>query len=271
MAPKPKPVQMAPKLEAAKPAVPKFSAEELLERDRWDRIIDMVQRGRLDAALTFFDKQAAEGRPTEQWTGLLPSWVRDNGHNQTLLHVASANDQADVARWLLESARADPTLTVPVDDTAASAPYSRTAYEVSASRAVRNAFRRCYADHPEWYSWTEKAKVPSPLTEEMEGQQAAKGKDRKTNLKAKMREKAAEREAERAAEEDRLKQQAAQDAQRKEEERRAVPDTRPQRLGGGAPQKVLEQTELRGLTAEARMRLERERRARAAEARMQGR
>lgn len=285
MAPKPAPAVAKPEQPKA-PEVPKLSKEEVLDRDRWERVVDMVRRGRLDALKAFVEKQSttSEGEKKE-WTGRLPLWMAEEHRGlPTLLHVAASSDQPDVVRWLLEEQRVDPTSTSASASSDGqngqaeppSAPAAqRTAYECAASRNVRNVFRRSYADHPDWCDWHTAAKVPSPLTEEMESTQAEKGKTaHKVNLKQKMRERAAERERE--AEVEAEKQRAVAE---EEEKRRAAAatgqassgGTGPQRLGGAAPRAVIEQTQLKGLSEQAKMRIERERRAKAAEARMAAR
>lgn len=260
MMPKPAPL---PKPDQPKvPQAPRLSKEELLERDRWERVVDMARRGRLDALRGFIEKQSAEGSASQDWSGLLPDWMEEQRTSPTLLHIAASSDQPEVVRWLLEDRRADPTL-------ASSSPPMRTAYECSASRAVRNIFRRLYADHPDWWEWQTAARVPSQLTEGMEAQQAdSKKTAHKVGLKQKMKERAAEREAERVmeAEKQRLAEEAEQT--RKAAERAAAPNIGAQRLGGAAPRAVMEQTQLKGLSEQAKMRIERERRAKAAEARM---
>ena len=265
MAPKKEPAQQ-PKPEPKAPEVPKLSKEELLERDRWERVVDMARRGRLDALKSFVEKQSADTSDSRKWVGALPTWMEESRASPTLLHVVASSDQPDVVRWLIEDQRVDPTLAAWSDEQGGLP--KRTAYECASSRGVRNVFRRSYADHPEWWDWQGAARVPSQLTEEMETQQSDKKTAHKVNLKQKMKERAAEREAEKAAEAER--ERLAEDAERKrkEAERANMPTSGPQRLGGAAPRAVLEQTQLKGLTEQAKMRIERERRAKAAEARM---
>ena len=267
MTPKKEPVRQ-PKPEQPKaPEAPKFTKEELIERDRWERVLDMAKRGRLDALKSFIEKQATDTAESHKWTGQIPTWTEESRASPTLLHIAASNDQPDVVRWLLEEQRADPTLSASSE---MNVPPARTAYECASSRSVRNVFRRSYADHPDWWDWQGAARVPSQLTEEMEAQQSDKKTAHKTNLKQKMKERAAEREAEKAAEAE--KARLAEEAERKtkEAERASTPTSGPQRLGGAAPRAVIEQTQLKGLTEQAKMRIERERRAKAAEARMAG-
>lgn len=276
MAPK-KPPPVKPKVEQPKaPEVPKLSKEELLDRDRWERVVDMARKGRVEALKNFIDKQMTEEQATKvDWLGRLPSWMQESKASPTLLHVAASNDQPDMVRWLLVDRRTNPTLAFSMTGEQSSDGNGtlppRTAYECASSKGVRNVFRRVYADHPDWYDWQNDARVPSQLTEEMEAAQNAKENERKNKLKDKLREKAAAREKVQKEEMERAKLEAEQEARRREEERRMSTSTAPRRLGGAAPRAVLEQTQLKGLSEEAKMRIERERRARAAEARLQGR
>ena len=269
---KPKPQAAPPKVDT-KPAVPQLSPEEIAERDRWERATDMVQKGRLEALRSFVAKQASIGDNTI-YSGLIPAFSPHSPQHLSMLHLAASSDQADVVRWLLEDCKGDPTLTASSSEEAVDVAPSlrRTPYEVCSSRSVRNVFRRCFADHPDWWDWKGKARVPSPLTEEAETAQNAQEADRQNTFKAKLREKAAAREAEAAAEAAREKERAEAEARRQADIKRATPNTKPQKLGAGsAPQKVLDGAQMAGMSADARARLERERRARAAEARLQGR
>ena len=257
-----------PQVIAPKPEVPKLSKEELLFRDRWDRVLDMVKKDKVEAFQGFLEKQSAESQEADTWTGRLPLWTPEHSSLPTLLHYAANNDSPEVVRFLLAERRVDPTLRI-FDETASqdsSLPVPRTAYECAASRSVRDVFRKVYADHPDWWKWEEDAKVPSMLTEEMASAQGTKKAERKNKLKDKLRERAAEREQERAIEEAKRKQEEQEEARRAEEKRRATPQSGPQRLGGGMRPPA---AALAGLTEEAKRRIERERRLRAAETRAQ--
>lgn len=247
-----------------------MSKEEVLLRDRWERVLDMVKRDKVDALQGFLDKQAAEVPDSPDWTGTLPDWIPERRSLPTLLHFAAGSDSPEVVRLLLER-RIDPTIKIVEDSNAdhvSTAP-PRTAYECAASRGVRDAFRRAYAEHPDWWKWEEEAKVPSMLTEDMAAAQGAKKAERKNKLKDKLRERAAEREQERAIEEAKRQHEEAEEARRAEEKRRATPVSGPQRLGGGSAHQRPPPAALSGLSEEAKRRIERERRLRAAEARAQ--
>jgi hypothetical protein len=232
--------------------------------------------------------------------GRLPEWLWEEegkGKESTLLMVATVASQEEIVRWLLEEKRVDPTVPVPSpsffrptfpsstmtatdplsadtpspeDDRFSSSsstklPPFRTAYDLSPSRPIRSLFRRLAYEHPTWHDWVSQspggARVPSGLSAEMEEEQGAKKMERRKGLKEKMKEREKKREDEEAA-----KAAAAPPPSppapvvKKEEPVRKGP----QRLGGGGPGGDMPG----GLTPEMRQRIERERRARAAEARM---
>jgi hypothetical protein len=234
------------------PAPPKLTKEEEASRDRWERVVDMARRGRVDALASFLERYTDEA-----YDGALPDWLADH-RTPTLLHVAAAADQADLVRYLLVDRRVDPTAR-------ATGETGRPAYDVAAGKATRTVFRRCMADDPARCDWLGAAHVPSPLTAEQEAKDRAREEVRRA---------AREREEARAVEveAERLESERTANAAREREKLAKVEAARaakggPQRLGGaGPPIKVANA----GLTDEQRMRAERERRARAAEARSRG-
>jgi hypothetical protein len=207
------------------PAAPKLSTEEEALLDRQRRLAEMIRKGRLDALKPFVEKYRTE-------------------INSESLGLAASSDQEDVLRYLLEEVRLDPT--IPIEG-------SRRAYDLSATKGIRNVFRRTAYNHPDWYDWQE-ARVPSGLSEEMEAEQDRKKNERRKGLKEKMK----EREKARAEALPEKEDEPAPVAP-------AAPVSRdgPQKLGG----KIGGEGNLSGMTPEMRMRVERERRARAAEAR----
>ncbi|KAF9425439.1 hypothetical protein BGZ94_007526 [Podila epigama] len=109
----------------------------------------------------------------------------------TLLHLASHHGQASVVQVLLEKHDADPTVTsfgwlqrssaihcsnegetatTTTTNTAivAALVSTLTAYEVARDKETRNVFRRAMAQMPDRWEWRLHARVPSPLTPEME-------------------------------------------------------------------------------------------------------
>ncbi|KAM6268883.1 tRNA endonuclease ANKZF1 [Porphyrio hochstetteri] len=90
----------------------------------------------------------------------------------TLLHVAARAGKAEAVCLLLEVG-ADPALRDGQE---------RTPYCVSADRPTRNAFRKFMVDHPDKYDYA-RAKVPSPLTQEMEAKKLEKKRAQKAQRK----------------------------------------------------------------------------------------
>ncbi|PWN27457.1 hypothetical protein BDZ90DRAFT_232427 [Jaminaea rosea] len=281
-----------------------MSGEEKKKRERVERLVDMVRRGRIQPLANLWEKHGAElleGGVQADINAPLPAWWRaseltpskDGVASQkaqlvpsTLLQLAAEAGQADVIQWLLVEKRADPTIGIPpppaeqaaVPDSAEAPQYwsHRTAYDLlpSSSRPARNVFRRLFAQQPDWYDWAGTgvggARVESALTEEMEGNQNRRRQN--------MREKA------------RARQEAAE--AKKEKNAAAAPSPQPEpvipapapvassttknRLGGPGPAggstapRALQQhvDKMEGVSPEMRMRIEREKRARAAEERM---
>lgn len=305
--PVPKPATPQPKAPAPKPAVIKLTREEELERDRWTRCVDMVRKGKIEPLAAFLDKYGPEleqAQASAVW-GTLPSWMDESKTTPTLLHVASSADQPEMVRWLLVEKRADPTLRPGPelgsstnvaradgalnDSTAQSAITTAdrlqvataprlplTPYELAPSRATRNVFRLLTTEHPNWWDWTGTgiggARVPSGLDVEKEGEREQKGRERRAMLRDKLKERDKERaEKERVEKEREEQERRDKEARELEELRRrggtGVTASGPKRLGGGPPAAMLKQQQA-GLTEQQKMRIEREQRARAAEARL---
>ncbi|KAL8278610.1 hypothetical protein RQP46_008902 [Phenoliferia psychrophenolica] len=300
------PTPPPPKLSLApKPFVPKLSKAEELDRDRWTRLVDMVRKGKTDAVAAFLDKYGPElEQPGGTW-GALPEWMDESRTAPTLLHVASAADQPEVVRWLLVEKRADPTLEASVIAHRAPPPppplalsegpllaitssstsppppptptRSMTPYELAPSRATRNVFRLLTTSNPDWWDWTGTGpagcRVPSGLTEDQEESREQKTRDRRGKMREKLKEREGVREERERAEKEEQERIEKAEKERIEEELRRKGGSRiekkgPQRLGGGPPRAIVnrEMNEA-GLTDEQRMRVQREQRARAAEAR----
>ncbi|NXF11611.1 ANKZ1 protein, partial [Smithornis capensis] len=114
----------------------------------------------------------------------------------SLLHVAARAGRAEAVCLLLE-AGADPAL---------SDRQERTPYCVSADRLTRNAFRKFMVDHPDKYDYS-RAKVPGPLTQEMEAKKLEKKRAQKAQRK--QREQAQREERQRWEQEQEEKQRFA--------------------------------------------------------------
>ncbi|KAL8755461.1 MAG: hypothetical protein Q9184_004794 [Pyrenodesmia sp. 2 TL-2023] len=176
-----------------------------------------------------------------------PPTTQPHHHAPTALHLAASLNTHAIVLTLLTKAGADPTLPNGL---------GKTAFELAGDRATRDAFRVARKElGEERWRW-EDARVPAGISrEEMERRGE---REREESEKA-------EKER-RRGEEERLRREAAQ----KEGTGRDVG----KRSGGralGAVEKTgaeRREEEGRGLSDEAKMRLERERRARAAEERM---
>lgn len=228
-----KPAAPAP---APVPAAPKLSPEEEAKLDRQRRLADMIKKGRLDALRSFVEKYRSEITPAA-------------------LGQAAADGQEDIVRYLLTDGKLDPA--APIDG-------NKRAYDMAQTKGVRNVFRRVAYDNPTMWDW-QGAHVPSGLSEEAAAEQGAKKAERRRGLRDKMREKEKARAEAAAEEEEREKAEAA--AQAAAQPKGAfgglgLPSAGPQKLGGRGAEGGLA-----GLSPEMRMQIERERRARAAEAR----
>ncbi|KAH9034673.1 hypothetical protein EDB84DRAFT_1486530 [Lactarius hengduanensis] len=270
--PKPKPKIQAPVPTplVTKAKEPKLSKEEELLREKWARLLDMVLHGRLDALKDFWER---EGEGLGGIDTRIPSWVEEKV--STLLQYAAQCGQEEVTRWLLDEAHADPTIAVPSEasvtgqDTSNDSPESinvarvatRTAYDIASSRIVRDVFRRSAGTHPEWWDWFGAGRVPSILSQEMEEEREEKKKVRRKGLKDKIKEREIKEKEERA---NRLEEVVDADVPVTEPHTRSEPHNAPRRLGGSAGSADA----VAGLTPEMRAKVERERRARAAEARL---
>lgn len=270
--PKPKPIPAPPQEPVkVKDLPPKLTPEEERLREKWSRLIDLISRGKVDPLKSFWTRE----EPTFGGIDVrIPDWAEGKGG--TLLQLAAQAGQEEATRWLLEEAHADPTVDVPIDhiqiippngeqsddeDQRSPAGSRRTAYDIASTRAVRNVFRRSAALYPDRWDWLggeTGARVPSVLTKEMEEGRDEKKKVRRKGLKDKIKEREAKENA---------RGVSRSPSPAPEPPRQAVRETAsagPRKLGGasGSTEGVT------GLTPDMRARIERERRARAAEARM---
>ncbi len=264
--PKPKPIPVVKEPLPDKPKAPVLTKEEELLRDKWGRLLEMVSKGRLEPLKAFWER---EGVGLGGVNTAIPEWAGER--HKTLLQVAARAGQADTVQWLLNEAGADPTIEVgDVDDEdddhsdASDAPAAlskgsrRTAYDLARTRAVRDVFRRCAGEHPERWDWLGAGHVPSVLSKQMEEERDEKKKQRRKGLKERVK----EREAKEKGQSRSVSPEVLPQPVVKVEDRQPVGG--PRRLGGssGAVEGVA------GLTPEMRAKVERERRARAAEARL---
>ncbi|KAH4403564.1 hypothetical protein HBI56_175050 [Parastagonospora nodorum] len=240
------PAETAPTPAPVKPKAQKPSKEEEEATLHTSQIIPLIKRSKVPALLNYLKSNNVP--PTFNF---LPV----NHHTPTPLHLAASLNSAPIVLALLTKGGADPTI---MNDDA------RTPFTVAGDRATRDAFRVARHELGESVWQWDQAGVPSALSR-------ADAEKRDTQEKT---EKAAESKAEserRKAETERVRKEGeAEEARRRE-----------QRLGKGKALGVLpvktgaelREEEARGLTPEARAKIERERRARAAEERfkrMQG-
>jgi hypothetical protein len=216
-----------------------------------EKLLMLVKQNKTAVTLAYLEKNM--NLPV---AGLLPAdelaeTNEDLYHYPTLLHmVASMGGAADLIKQLLINWDADPTIVSEA---------GKTAYEVCKDKESRNAFRRCMCDYPDKWAWLEQGRVPSPLTEKQEQDQLAKDKKKQ----------AKEQEKKRLIELERQKLEAAREAKQEQAQFEKMNATRAKNnllpivkpLGGDSAINTA------NMTPEARMRLEREKRARAAEER----
>lgn len=283
--PKPVPISTSqPPSQPAAPPKPKLTKEEEVLKDKWLRALDMISKDRLEALKSFWEREADTLGGVN---ALIPEYATvDAGGGMrragTLLQAAAIVGSESIVRWSLEEKDADPTIPIPSssheDDKDAGAEGKeeedegekvplkpgarRVAYDLAKTKAVRDIFRRCAATYPDKWDWLGAARVPSGLSKEMEEEREEKKKVRRKGLKEKVKEREREAAAKRAA------VGVAEPEPEPEPVHAPAPKQEnlagPRRLGGaaGATEGVA------GLTPEMRARVERERRARAAEARL---
>jgi hypothetical protein len=231
-----KPVKSAPQ-----PKAPKLSEEEEAAMLHTSQIQALIRRSKAPALLSYISNNAIP--PSFRF---FPADAPQNHHAPTPLHLAANSDSPALVVSLITKAKLDPTMK---NDE------GKTPFDLAGARATRDAFRvaRHELGESAW-DW-EAAHVPSPVSQAEVSQRQAKE-----------REEAAKEEASRRKTEiERMKAEEAANAAAVEKRKNA----------GGKKLSSLDKTptekredEMRGMTPEMRMRLERERRARAAEERI---
>ncbi|KAJ5322763.1 hypothetical protein N7452_011052 [Penicillium brevicompactum] len=227
------------------PQKPKLSKEEEAALLHTSQLQALIRRSKVPALMSYISNNSIP--PTFLFT---PTDSPQNFRCPTPLHLAANLNAPAVVTALLTKADADPTSLNNE---------GRTPFELSGDRPTRDAFRvaRHTLGEAKW-DW-ETAKVPSAVSKADADSRAEK--ERKAANE--------EESSRRQADLDRLKQEEAEKAAR----------SKTTKTGGrtvGAVEKSgaeKREEETRGMTPEMRMRLERERRARAAEERfkkMQG-
>lgn len=222
-----------------KPAPPKLTEEEETAIFHTTQLQAMVRRSKLPALLSYVATNNLGANFRFQ-----PADTQQNHHAPTPLHLAASQNSAPLVSGLLTRAGADPTIVNGE---------GKTPFDLAGDRATRDAFRVARAELGEAaWDW-DAARVPAALTRE----EAEKRAERER------KEKEGKEEQRRKAEEERLKQEGPKVAVQGKGKTGGI-------LSAGPPKTAEErrQEEMRGLTAEQRVRLERERRARAAEERI---
>lgn len=225
----------------SQPKKPKLTDEEEAAMLHTSQIQALIRRSKAPALLSYIANNAIA--PSFKF---FPADASQNHHAPTPLHLAANSDSPALVTSLLTKAKFDPT--VQNDE-------GKTPFDLARDRATRDAFRvaRHELGESAW-DW-ESAHIPSSI--------ARADVDRR---QIQEKEEAAKEETNRRkAELDRLKAEEAASAAAAETKRNA----------GGGKLASLEKTaaekredEMRGMTPEMRTRLERERRARAAEERI---
>lgn len=239
----PVPAEPAPPKPKApsKPAAPKLSEEEETALLHTTQLQALIRRSKLPALLSYLKRNDLDASTFR----FHPADTQQNHHATTVLHLAAAQNSAPLVSGLLTRANADPTQ--PNAD-------GKTPFDLAGDRATRDAFRVARSELGEAaWDW-DAARVPAALKRE---------------------------ESEQRAERERKEEEAKEQERRKAEEQRLEREgpnvvgggggaARRNILSGGKPMTAQEkrEEEARGLTPEGRMRLDRERRARAAEERM---
>jgi len=225
-----------------KPAQAKLTPEQEEALLHTSQLQNLIRRSKAPGILLYLKKNNISGNfpfyPPEQGS---------NHHAPTPLHLAASSNAAAVVTALLTKADADPTIT----NGDGKAPY-----DIAGDSKTHDAFR--VARHmlgENAFNW-DKAHVPSALSPE---DAEAKAKREQTEANASEAER-------RKVDLDKIRQEEDRKVG-KIEKRAGAGKT----LNGAPPEKTWvdkQEEQTRGMTPEMRMKLERERRARAAEARM---
>ncbi|MCJ1294701.1 hypothetical protein MMC34_006259 [Xylographa carneopallida] len=223
----------------SKPVVPKISKDEETALLHTSQIQALIRRSKAPAVLSYISQNS-----------ISPDFIfypstQANHHASTPLHLAASLNSPTVVLALLTKAGADPT---------AVNGEGKPPFDIAGDRATRDAFRVARSElGEEKWKWDE-AHCPGPLSKAEADEREASGRAESQKVEAERRK----------AETERLERETAANSARK-----------PPSKTTGKPLGVTERTaaevreqEGRGLTPEMRAKLERERRARAAEERM---
>lgn len=222
-----------------------------------EKLLALTKQGKEQLLLAHIRKHESSLLPMVR--GTLDDGVDDTRRQPTLLHIASSLGHAQVVDMLIRELDADPTIANDLN---------KTAYDVAKGKDVRTVFRRCMCDLPDRWAWRDAAHVPTPMTRQAELEQIEK--DRQRQAREEERRLKIENER-RAREEARMAKEESERQQRKQEQRdkqRASASLKSTTRTLGGSRATSTEMSMASMTPEARMRLEREMRARAAEERM---
>ncbi|MEJ1272050.1 ankyrin repeat and zinc finger domain containing 1 [Cricetulus griseus] len=164
----------------------------------WDMLLYACRAGDIEV----LKLQLATGPVDPGVMSLLNAPLGSGGF--TLLHAAAAAGRGLVVRLLLE-AGADPT----VQDSRARPPYT-----VAADKSTRNEFRRFMEKNLDAYDYN-KARVPGPLTQEMEIRQATRKKEQKAARRQREQQQQKQREQEEQEQEEQRRFAALSDREKR--------------------------------------------------------
>ncbi|XP_077392807.1 tRNA endonuclease ANKZF1 isoform X2 [Festucalex cinctus] len=159
------PQRTLPKNKSRRKKRPDEAVEDSWEYSLRDALFTACKVGDVDALCRLLHPS---GEPVDAASPLTLLNKHIDSSGFTLLHVAAAAAQKAVVRLLLD-AGADP---------ACSDRKGQTPYNVSPDKDTRNVFRKYMGDNPDKYDYN-KARVPGPLTAEIESMKTEKKKAQK--------------------------------------------------------------------------------------------
>ncbi|KAJ9652786.1 hypothetical protein H2198_007968 [Neophaeococcomyces mojaviensis] len=226
-----------------KPALAKATPEQEEALLHTSQLQNLIRRSKAPGILLYLKKNNISAN-----FPFYPSDQGSNHHAPTPLHLAASSNAVAVVTALLTKADADPTITNAE---------GKTPCDIAGNSKTHDAFR--VARHvlgENTFDWS-KAHVPSPLSPEEAEAKAKREQTEATTAEAERRK----------ADLEKISQEEEERKVGKIEKKAGTGKT----LNGAPPEKSWvdkQEEQTRGMTPEMRMRLERERRARAAEARM---
>ncbi|KAI9321616.1 hypothetical protein BX666DRAFT_1874823 [Dichotomocladium elegans] len=238
-----------------------------------DKLISLTKQGKDQVVLSHVRKHEAillpiaRGQLTAE---IVPDQDEILQRFPSLLFLAAHHGHAALVSALVRDLDVDPTIQNE---------FGKTAYDIAKEKDTRIAFRRLMNDFPDRWDWLHDAHVPSPLTRDAELDMIEKERQRKERENERRRKIEEERqkreEARMEAEGQRAAAAAAAAAAAKQSQQQRLSSFRPspptsgRTLGGGSSNiNTPAEMNMATMTPEARMRLEREMRARAAEERI---